>query len=294
MRRITKIEGGVYTCTWRRTLREWILAVQSPVTMRVKAGTLEEAKDRLNSELMHLIGDGEPHLEFIPPLPDVKAESYFTPEYFEIVYNDSVTWRCAEPETLYSGGICKKCGIGIGTRTTARRTITSIPRFDVSGFYRDRNLSIMISTDCLGHLRRHLKGRATFVPVEVDNRIRSKIRKSYFELAFEPELSVVVPRGWETASGWQCRKCGVFSVQWTTSRVQEVVSGVNREQVRSPILLFKSGPRYGIGIGRRIRDKIIKDAAVRGFSSGRVAMFDANEIMSVKEIRDLRLRQISI
>jgi len=286
-------EGGVYECTWHRTQKQWILICRKPVKARVQAPTLEEATDKLISELMSLTGDGETHLEFDPPLPrETETQSYFTPEYFQIEYNDSVTWHHENLEGLYSGAICEKCRIVQGGRTLVPRVITSVPRFDVSGFYQDRNLGIMFSEDCLHHLRTHLKSRASLVSVEVDNRIRSKVKKRYFELSFKPELSVVIPRWHADLSGWQCKKCGILSVQWTSGLSGETINAVERDRVMSPVLLFRNGPAHAIAIERQVRDRILKDGAIKGFSSDRIAMLSHEEIISRKGIRELRLRQI--
>ncbi len=293
MKQNKRAEGGVYACTWRRTPRRWTLICSKPVTARVQAAGLDGAKEKLISELLSLTGDGEPHLEFDPPLPpESETEGYFTPEYFQVEYNDSVTWHHANLEALYSGRICPQCRIAQGRRTLVPRVITSVPRFDVCGFYQDRNLGMVFSEDCLRHLRIHLRGRASLVRVEVDNRIRSKLKKRYFELSFEPELNVAIPRRHAALSGWQCKKCGVVSVQWTSSRSGAAIDGVERNRVASPVLLFRRGPAHAVAIERRIRDRILKDGAIRGFSSDRIAMLNSAEIMSSREIQNLQLRQI--
>lgn len=300
MRRKVKIrnnvEGQVYRCSWQKKGRSYVLTCSKPVTVAVRSVDLEGAMDKLISEIMTLTGDGEPCLQFVPDLPEAgDKKGYFDPKYYEIGYNCTVEWDSSSGKTrdLTSRGRCEKCEVALGIRTDVRRIIRTVPRYDISGFYKDRTLGMMLSEDVLRHLKPHIKQRAKLVPVDLDARISKKVRKKYFELSFELDTSVTIPKEYDSLSGWRCKACGTFSVFWYNPRiVKSSTHGIARSSAVKPVVFVDGGPRKSIAVNKSIHDALCADKTIRGLVLEPVALFNQNQMLSPEEVKRLKLPQI--
>jgi len=297
MKRIrNNTEGQVYRCSWQKKGRTYTLTCSSPVKVTVNSGDLEDAMDELISEIMTLTGDGEPYLQFVPDLPQTGTkQGFFDPKYFEIGYNDSVEWKVASGSTdgLTTKGVCQKCALGLGARTNMRRIITTAPHYDVCGFYKDLRLGMMYSEAVLKHLMPHIKKKVKLIPIDVDLKILKKVRKKYFELSFEPDISVTIPSEYDSLSGWRCKVCGMFSVFWYNPRiVKSNTDGIPRTSATEPVVLAEKGPRRFVIVDKNIHDKLCADKTIRGLVLERVALFNPDQMLSPQEVKRLRLPQI--
>jgi len=90
------------------------------------------AEDELHGLVCGEFGDGESVFEFDPPPPITRtAKSYFEPALFVLDCNDSVQ-ETSQEDGIFSDGFCSCCGAGLGKRTKKARTLSSVPKCDVS------------------------------------------------------------------------------------------------------------------------------------------------------------------
>ncbi len=288
-------EHQVYRCSWRMKGNSFTLTCESPVSICVRSEDLEDALDKLVSEIMTLTGDGEPSLQFVPDLPRAgERHGFFDPEYHDIGFNGYVEWIVSGGGVaqLYELGVCKKCQLGLGARTQMQRTITTRPRYDISTFYKDRNVGTMFSEAVLNHLGPHLKGKAKIIPVALSPGISKKISEKYFELSFTPDTGVAVPKDYQTLSGWRCKTCGTFTVHWSNARIGSVIYGLERARAKGAVVLVQKGSRRCVAVNKDVHAALCADKRIRGFVSELIAILNANQTLSQAEVKELKLPQI--
>ncbi len=298
-----KKENQVYRCTWRKVGRRYVLTCKDPVSATVKSENLQDAQDKLFSEIMTLTGDGEPCFQFVPDLPRPEdRKDLFAPEYYCIRANDRVEWLTAKGsciDDLWQEGLCTKCKCGRGMRSETARTMTTSPRYDLALFYKDRNVAMMLSTRVLKHLLPHLAGRIKLVPVNAAPTISKRLKGKYFELSFAPEINTAIPRERQPTfrsrpdlSGWRCKACGRFMVHWWNPEIGPVAYGLERSHAKGAVLLVQNGPVLSLAVNKSVHDSLCADKSLRGFVSERAAMFDSDQVLSPSELAKLKLPQI--
>src|SRR4029078_172588 len=88
---------------------------------------------------------------------------------------------------LYTDGACSLCGTGLGLRTDFSREVVSVPKNDVVGFRKDKNVREMFSQAVLRHILPLLTKEAKLIPVKFSEKILGKIGdRKYYEIDFVP------------------------------------------------------------------------------------------------------------
>lgn len=284
-------EGGVYRCSWRRSGKHFTLRCLAPVKAEAKSESLEQANDLLLAQVMELAGDGHPCLQFVPPLPEAReARSRYNPEFFRIGYNDSVE---SPPLTaaLFSGGVCKRCGRGLGQRTNEPRLITSVPKYDVAGFRKNPNQRFICAENVLKHILPHTGSSARCIPVVFDKPFQKRLRgKEYFEIDFTPNVQAAFPKQHSHLGGFRCPLCGSRLV-WAMDRSisEERRDFVCRSEAQSPVLLLANGVERCFAVDNTLHGKMRADRTIRGLVTERVIMLDSGEIMTEEELKSCKL-----
>lgn len=288
-------EGGVYRCRWRLVRGYFKVECVEPV-LQIRADSLAEGEAAMHAAIMSATGDGEPFIEFDPPLPSATAAGRTRPEYFGLGWNDSVSWvrpRAGEG-ILHKGGICPRCAIGLGSRTTVRREIVSAPRYDFAGFYRDRTLGIMISARACERLLEHAKNPVERVEVIFSAQLKRPTKQKYFELAMDPGISSVYPKDIKISSGWKCPHCGRSNLFATSKLAGAARYSIRRSDAVGDILLVQKGPWVAIAISKDLRQRLARDRFIKGLVTERIAVLEEDEIMPAAKIPFAQLKDIQV
>lgn len=119
-------KGDTYYCTWKReadgTCIGW--EIRRP-KLQAKAATPEDLMGELGDVVGEHYNDYETALHFDPPLSDAGDAAWFADDLVEIAWNASFTFR-PSAVTAFANGRCKRCGGGLGERTTTPLEVDSV------------------------------------------------------------------------------------------------------------------------------------------------------------------------
>lgn len=119
-------KGDVYYCSWKQdpdgTFIAWEIAHP---TLRAHAKDKGGLIRALGDVVGEYYDDHEPALEFDPPLSaDEGDDDLFADGFTEVVWNQGFTFRPSR-ETAFTGGRCKRCGGGLGPRSSEALVVDS-------------------------------------------------------------------------------------------------------------------------------------------------------------------------
>lgn len=119
-------KGDAYYCSWKQgpdgTFVAWEIAHP---TLRAQAGDKGDLVSALGDVVGEYYDDYEPALEFDPPLPAGEGDDdLFVDGFTEVVWNQGFTFRPSR-DTAFTGGRCKRCGGGLGPRSSEPLVVDS-------------------------------------------------------------------------------------------------------------------------------------------------------------------------
>jgi hypothetical protein len=285
-------EAQVYHCTWEMRQGVYALRCLLPVQARAANRNLELAKDELLAKIMDATGDGEALLQFDKPLPETsKKKDRYVPEYHHIEYHDMVEWTRENHAKLYADGACGFCGTGLGPRTDVSREGTSVPKYDVVGFRKDKNIREMISDIVLRHIRPFLPKETKLIPVKFPEGILKKIGvRKFYEIDFSPTSEVAIPKLNDGIGGWRCPKCRSQVLLFMARRLRAAPSlFVQRQSAHGKVLLLGKGQFRIIAVNAQLNKKLTTDRKIKGYASDRLVVLDEDEALSLEDIGKIRL-----
>lgn len=238
------MEGHVYNCTWKKERTHFRVWIVSNPSISSEARTLTEADERLWSAICERFGDGENARDYQPPLPSAKTdEAYLTDGLITLVGN-SRGEQIGSLEPLFTMGLCKECGAGLGERTDVSLEVGLIESGFDSVFVILSGVEFYLySEDFRSLLLPEEAERFSWKPV----RRKKGARKEFYEcVGIEPSPFATIRD--RPHSGWECGECGkrVFLIcrnEFSFSHAV-CVSGL-----RHPIpSCFPVGPRIGSAV----------------------------------------------
>jgi hypothetical protein len=291
-KRITT-ENQVYRCTWKKRGKVFELKCIFPVVTESASADLERAKEDLWAQIMDATGDGEPVLQFVPPLPEAtRKKSRFLPEYYHVECNELVDWARERQHDLFVGGVCKRCGVGLGMRTETQRLVTSLPRYDIVGFRKDQNLRTMYSDVFLNHIMPFATAGVRLIEVKFEDAIQKRLRgKRYHEVDFSPGMQIAVPRANDGfGSSFRCLECGRQHFFFSAKKLRAQYSTyLVRSLAHGRVLFIGSGSGRVIAVDAKLHERIASDKRVKGFLTDRLVLLDDNEALSEEELRSVKI-----
>ena len=221
---VVNMAGNVFICKWERIDQQWHVWVKDNTKLSGQGETIDAAKLQLEQAIWSDAKNGDdviPTLmEFDPPLPaSERTKKFFIPEIYKICADeqfwllsgnfpygkvDAATMEYVN--SLYEGGICKRCKQGIGKRTEVEFE-TELKIGDSDGlwlnhcqinarawFFSDRFISLLTDEE-----RERLKFR--------ECQVKRVGKRKYFELAGDSIANNVGVKGFD-AGGHECSFCG--------------------------------------------------------------------------------------
>ncbi len=269
-------EGQTYFCKWCHTKDQgyeaWI--VKWP-HVRAIAATAEELQEKLQDAIGEAWGDGEPQMEFEPPL--VKTEKW------EHLFVDGLMcirgshYRFADTTELFSGGFCEYCRCGKGDRKPTPITVESMWPCELAWSWdpKAEGAHLLLASEKLLVVLSSTSDRQEFdlLPVKMPPRTR----KRFFEIRpkrFFPEVSA---KGLHP-TGWRCHLCD----RQCFSDCQQL--GVSPVICRSdlptslPSIFFVGGPTtYELCLDRSAWSKHKANLRELKITSDRVAVIEEDD-----------------
>lgn len=235
------MEGRVYNCTWTKEGNLFRVWVASNPRLSAEANTLAEADERLWSVICDRFGDGENVREYQPPFPPAKADDAYLADGLVTLVGNSRAEQVGSLEPLFTEGLCKECGAGLGERTDAPLEVGFIESGFDSAFIILSNVSFYLySEDFRSLLRPEESERFVWTPV----RRKKGARKAFFECVGIQSVPFVTIRD-RGLSGWECGECGnrVFLISRKEFSFSHAVCATG---LRHPIpSCFPVGPGIG-------------------------------------------------
>jgi len=215
--------GNVFICKWKRIGQQWHIWVKGKPKLSGRGETLEAAKLQLEQEIWSNAKNGDdviPTLmEFDPPLPASEGtKKFFIPEIYLLFADEQFSLLSGNfpygkvgaatmeyVNSLYEGGICKKCKHGIGKRTKVEfKTEREIDDSDGlwlnhtqinarAWFFSDRFISLLTDKE-----RERLRFR--------ECQVKREGKRKYYELAGNSIANNVGVKGLD-ADGHECSEC---------------------------------------------------------------------------------------
>lgn len=279
-------QGNVCQCAWRLERGVYTLECRQPIKAKVISVDLERGIQSLREQIMDLLGDGHPCLEFEPPLPEQGgASKHANSEFFQIAYNDSID-STDSPAALFTEGMCKRCGTGLGERNDVARLVNSAPRYDVAGFRKDRNIRIILSEAVLKHITPHVGDALRRIPLLFSNANRTRLQRKHFsEIDFTPQTYAVVPRQSSIIRGWRCPKCNTQIIRpYAPIFSSEACLYILPPASTQRVLLLGDGPQRVIAVDKRLRTELFEDKAIRGLVTERIIFLKIEDVFTEKEL----------
>src|SRR5689334_4951166 len=127
------MEGRVYLCSWKRDQGCFRVWLQADGRVAAEAATFREASEALWGEIVRAFSDGEAVLEYQPPPPAEPATRRFLdPPLISVTGNMRAI--LANPDEVYSEGLCPQCHQPQGRRTEAPALLEDLESGYEGGF----------------------------------------------------------------------------------------------------------------------------------------------------------------
>src|SRR5215208_4231185 len=192
------MEGQVYLCSWKRANGRFRVWLQSNRRVAAEAATFREASEALWNEIVRAFDDGEAVLEYQPPPPpEVPARRFLDPPLVSIIGN--MRALLANPNEVYSEGLCPQCREPRGQRTEAPALLEELESGYEGGFTKPARL-VFFSDKFLALLKDNERRRFEWRPV----RRTDRGRKTFFEMIARPEAPLVAVAGLDFRQPWVC------------------------------------------------------------------------------------------
>lgn len=198
-------EGRVYVCCWDEDGGRWRLWVKSAPRVFGEGATYDEAEEQLLDAIASWNGDCVAVFEFDSPLPLSSNAGQFSKPSLVLIIGDSFPDSFGPKETLFTGGRCRPCQMGIGDRSEVPLWLGPMESGFEGGFLYCGNAvtRYYFSESFLSLLNSDERADFEFRKVERVDRAR----KRFFELVARPRIPFVGVRGMD-ASGFECPSCG--------------------------------------------------------------------------------------
>lgn len=234
-------KGRVYYCAWEKaqdgSYAGW---EKKHPSLRAVALTKLDLVNRLTDIVGEYHNDHEAALEFDPPLSSGEGnDEFFSDGFVRLRWNTLFTFRPSR-ESAYAGGRCKRCGGGIGPRTSVPLVVDSplegadgaicTPSNEPPPSHGEPGTLIIVSEAFLRLLTDAERGQFEARPVEWSQRPRQK----FFEIIPRSFMPAVVIKGLEFG-GWRCGSCGRLRYSHGTT-LGWGVDVICRSDLRSPTL----------------------------------------------------------
>lgn len=245
-------EANIYMCVWVKDGRR--IRGRCPLlNLEVLAPDVGAVRELLASRITEATGDGEPFVELRPYKDEVRHSEA---GYRRLAWHQAVEWACVDGNlsSLYTGGVCAGCGIGLGVRSHVPRVVRSVPKSDCVGFYKDRSLGFLVSENLCEVLVEEGGGKLTPVEVMIAESIAGSCKKRFFELSFHAEYHSVVPLdgivdyNWS----WACNDCQRKSVFWTSRTIGSSRLCLPDRKDKGCVLTICNGPWLTLGFASQL------------------------------------------
>ena len=235
------MEGRVYNCTWEKAGNRFKVWLTAEPKLGTEADSFLEADEKLWSVLCDRFGDGENFREYEPPPPTSKNDEGYLADGLVTLVGNSQAEKVGSIEPLFTGGLCKECGAGLGERTDALLEVGFIESgFDSTFIIRMGFAFYLYSEEFLSMLQSEETARFQWRSV----RRNKGARKVFFECVGLESLPFVTIRG-QAASGWECGECG-YRVHGISRHDFSFSKAVSSRDLNRPISsCFPVGPAFG-------------------------------------------------
>jgi len=235
------MEGRVYNCSWEKAGNRFKVWLTAEPKLGAEADSFSEADEKLWSVLCDRFVDGENFREYEPPPPASKNDEGYLADGLVTLVGNSAAERIGPVKPLFTNGLCKECGAGLGERTDAVLEVGFIESgFDSTFIIRSGLSFYLYSEDFLSLLKPDELARFVWRSV----RRNKGARKAFYECVGLEAVPFVAIRN-QAFSGWECGECGhrVYGISRKGFSFSQAVSSANLNQ---PILsCFPVGPRFG-------------------------------------------------
>jgi hypothetical protein len=196
------MEGQVYLCSWKRAKGRFRVWLKSNRRVAAEGADFQAAREALWGEIVKAFDDGEAVLEFQPPPPTEPAvRRFLDPPLVSVIGN---MWaKLANPDEVYTEGLCPQCREPRGRRTEARVLLEDLDSGYEGGFTKPARI-VFFSDKFLALLDDDERRRFEWRPV----RRADKGRKPFFEMIGAPEVPLVAVKGLDFRRPWVCDTCG--------------------------------------------------------------------------------------
>ena len=170
--------------------------------MSAQAKTLEAALDELSGVVCLATGDGEAVFELDPPASGSVATDLFVALAGNSGWFPPRGFSLDEFETLYEGGVCRKCFTGRGFRSKVPLPVGSLGAADLLISWLRGPSAVLASEQFRNKLTAAEQAHVKWLPID----FRGKSRRRFFELRASRPLKIVADKSVPT-SGWRCPDC---------------------------------------------------------------------------------------
>lgn len=265
------MEHQIFRVVVQTTRKGVRLSLQDHPNICAEERSRKAATEAILDRISEAFGDGEPVLDF---LEDKSAPSMT--QYWVFRSNEKVT--TINEADLFSGGICNRCGVGLGGRKiSVKRQIREAIKGDAAFSYNGPVATLLFSEAMIEALLKAGLSNSDFAPV-VD-----KLGRVYGEVLSSSARAEWVPVKKQVGvkiGAQSCPQCSFSIFGFVHVREKEIRRFIAKS---SESVLVHGGAIVGTNepepvLSTSTREAIRKQKELRGFVWGRVGLVDPSEI----------------